>query len=294
MQKIKIFLAGGSGFIGRHIREQLGGAYDIVAPTSTELDLTNAQAVLSFFTSHPVDVVVNAAAIGVKRDHGLSGVAMTNLTIFFNLIQAKSYFTRMIMLGSGAEYDKRRSLEKVSESEFGQFVPVDEYGFYKYVCAQYAWQVDYITHLRLFAVFGKYEDFTTRFISNAICKALLGLPITIKKNVRFDYFYINDFVRLLDNLITDPLPQKICNVGSGEVTDLYSIAQKILTITSANVPIQLAEAGMGKEYSPDLSDLKKNRPNVMVTSLEVAMAELVAYYRSILPELNRDQFLIDA
>ena len=48
----------------------------------------------------------------------------------------------------------------------------DAYGFSKYICAQHIERADRIVNLRLFAVFGAYEDYTVRFISNACCRAL--------------------------------------------------------------------------------------------------------------------------
>src|SRR3989344_2249920 len=201
---IKIFLTGGNGFIGRNIKEQLGSKYEIVAPTHAELDLTDSDAVYNFLEKNPVDIVIHAANIGgTRKQQHVFGITHVNLKMFFNLVRAKPFFTRMITLGSGAEYDKQYPLVKVPENDFDKHVPNDEYGLYKYVCASYAAKVDYITHLRLFAVFGKYEDYEIRFISNAICRALLRAPVTIRQNVMFDYLFIEDFVRILERCIVE-------------------------------------------------------------------------------------------
>ena len=48
--------------------------------------------------------------------------------MFHNLCAAKEYFNRMIVLGSGAEYDKRRGISLIKESQFGEITPADEYG----------------------------------------------------------------------------------------------------------------------------------------------------------------------
>ena len=46
--------------------------------------------------------------------------------------------------------------------------------------------------LRLFGVFGRHEDYAIRFISNAICKTLFDLPITLRQNRTFSYLYVDD------------------------------------------------------------------------------------------------------
>ena len=45
----KIFLTGGTGFIGRNIIEQLVNKYHFIAPPHKQLDLTNSKAVEKFF-----------------------------------------------------------------------------------------------------------------------------------------------------------------------------------------------------------------------------------------------------
>ncbi len=288
MSKIKIFVAGGRGFIGKNIREQLGSKYDILAPTREILDLTDAAAVLEFFKKNPVDIVINAAASGVTRNAQTSGVGITNLRIFYNLVHAKEYFQRLIMLGSGAEYDKRKSLERVSESAFGDSIPVDEYGFSKYVCAKYAEQVPHITHIRLFGVFGKYEDYTTRFISNVICTGLTNGSIVMNKNTRFDYLYIDDCIRILERCIELPSSERIFNIGSGEPIELRTIAEKIHTKLNLQTDIVVREEGMGNEYTPDITVMKNVLGEIPLTSLDSAIDELIEYYRGMLPDIRRE------
>jgi GDP-L-fucose synthase len=199
----------------------------------------------------------------------------------------------MIMLGSGAEYGKQDPVVQVQESFFDTRVPSDEYGLYKYVCAQYASEVDFITHLRLFAVFGKYEDYEIRFISNAICKALLGLPITMRQNVRFDYLFIDDFIRILEKII-EHSPKEVCiNVGRGVGVDLKTIANMVQSEVGSSVPILIANSGFGNEYTCATDLLMADYPQTTFTPFELAIAKLVAYYRILLPTIDTQLFLRD-
>ncbi len=289
---LKIFLTGGGGFIGRNIKEQLGSKYDIIAPTHTDLDLTDSEAVYNFLEKNPVDIVIHAANIGgTRKQQHVFGITHINLKMFFNLVRAKPFFTRMITLGSGAEYDKQQPLVKVKETDFDKRAPNDEYGLYKYVCASYAAKVDYITHLRLFAVFGKYEDYEIRFISNAICRALLHAPITMRQNVMFDYLFVDDFIRILDRFIVEQPKEIFVNIGRGETIDLKTIAEKVLRAIGYEVPILISSNGWGKEYSCDTTRLNQIFPDINYTPIDAAIAQMVAYYKTVLPNLNRQTLI---
>jgi GDP-L-fucose synthase len=104
----------------------------------------------------------------------------------------------MIYYGSGAEFDRNNWIPKMKEEYFDSFVPTDQYGFSKYIINKYTERAENIFNLRLFGVFGKYEDYQIRFISQTCCRAIYDLPITINQNVNFDYTYIDDVVEITD------------------------------------------------------------------------------------------------
>lgn len=291
---MKIFLTGGDGFIGRNIKEQLKKKYEIFAPTHAELDLTDNEALYKILEKNPVDIVIHAANIGgTRKQQHVFGITHVNLKMFFNIIRAKPFFKRLIMLGSGAEYDKQRPLLKIKETDFDKYIPNDEYGLYKYVCAKYAEQADYITHLRLFAVFGKYEDYEIRFISNAICRALLHAPIIMRQNVMFDYLFIDDFIKILDQFIQKKPSEAFINIGCGEAIDLQTIAKKVIREVGTEIPVLIANNGWANEYSCDNTRLQNEMKNFIFTTLDMAIAELIKYYKTILPTLDRQNFLRD-
>ena len=101
---------------------------------------------------------------------------------------------------------KERSILKIC---FDKKIPMDEYGFYKYVCAKYSENSQNIYDLVIFGIYGKYEDYLYRFISNSIIKNLLKMPIVINQNVVFDYLYINDLVKIVGYFISHKPKYKI-------------------------------------------------------------------------------------
>ena len=88
-------------------------------------------------------------------------------------------------------YEETRDnyIEKMDESYIGKNIPTDMYGLSKYIMNEYARNSRNIVNLRLFGVFGKYEDYRIRFISNNICRVLAGNTISINQNVFFDYIF---------------------------------------------------------------------------------------------------------
>ena len=54
------------------------------------------------------------------------------------------------------------------ENYFGSFIPNDPHSFSKYIQSKYIEKNnnDHLYHLRLFGIFGKYEDYRYKFIEN--------------------------------------------------------------------------------------------------------------------------------
>lgn len=282
MKNPTILITGGSGFIGRNLLELLPVSYKILSPTHKELELLNETAVENYFKSHSIDVVIHCANFGGARNATrFPDVAVTNLRVFFNIIRCKKRFKKMIFLGSGAEYDKRRLLIKIKESDFEKFIPADEYGFYKFVCSQYIQQSENIINLRLFGVYGKYEDYSLRFISEAICRNILGMPIVINQNVVFDYLYVNDLVKIIDFFIKNNPKEKILNVGRGEKMDLLTIANLINLIALKKSKIILKNKGLQNEYTCNNSLLLKSLKKFEFTDFKDSLRELHIYYMGI-------------
>lgn len=284
-----IFVTGGTGFIGRNTIEQLGQHRRLLAPTHVELDLVDEGAVERFFNNNKVDIVIHAAAIvDGKKDVSVSDQVKQNLRMFFNLVRQEKKWKKMIFFGSGAEYDKRRDIADITEEQFDERVPADEYGFAKYICAKYIERHDKIINLCCFGVYGKYEDYTRRFISDAICRVLAGKPITIRQNVFFDYLYINDLVRIIDYFIGHKPRYKFYNIGSGKKIDLLELSRIVKKVTGSDSEIVVKNPGLNKEYTCDTSRLRGELGKFSFTPHEQAITEMVEWYKNHWQELSKN------
>lgn len=286
----KIFLTGGGGFIGKSILEQLGEKYIFFAPTHKELDLSNATVVEKYLSSHPVDVVVHTANVGGnKAEADFSDVAAYNLRIFFNLVRNSRYFKKFIYLGSGTQYGKQLPIVMVHEEDFDTRLPSDEFGLYKYICAKYIEESKInMLNLCIFGIYGKYEEYAFRFISQSLCRALFDMPIIINQNVRFDYLYIDDFVRMLSYFLEHDQQYRTYNIGTGHPIDLVTIAKRILAVTKKDLLITVVKPGLNLEYTCNTDRLRNEIRDLKYIDLDTTLLRLYNWYRKRKNTIQKD------
>jgi UDP-glucose 4-epimerase len=276
---MRILITGGSGFIGRNLAEQLVGTYEVLAPSSAELDLLKEQAVREYLSAHSCDVIVHAATTRSNRGLGAPPDMLDrNCRMFFNLVRNDGLFGKMIHFGSGAEYDKTGLPARVKEEYFDTNVPTDPYGFSKYICAKYTERSERLVELRLFAVFGQYEDYTVRFISNACCRALKGLPIVLRQDIVFDYLYIKDLVKLTMWFIENNAHHKAYNVCTGRPVALTELARIVAQVSGRNPNVSVMAEGMGPEYSADNSRMLTEMGGYQFWDLQGSITDLYSWY----------------
>lgn len=291
----KILLTGGSGFIGRNILESdLVSKYEIVAPRHSELDLTDTESVDNFFRKNTIDVVLHAAVKpGHRNAKDPTNLFYNNMLMFENLERHKADFCKLINFGSGAVYDTSCNITNAREEDIYTKLGRDEHGFCKYVMQKLIDNLDNFVNLNIFGIFGKYEDYAIRLISNAICKAVCQMPITLRQNRRFSYLDVEDLPPILEWFIENNTRFKSYNVVPDGFVELEHVVRMVQKICPHKVEICVGDEGMGADYYGSNQRLKNEMKTVRFTNMEDSVSKLYRWYETKKDLINRDFLLKD-
>ena len=271
-----ILITGSGGFIGKNLKEFLSNSYNVYAPRSSELDLTDTQIVEKYFADNSIDFVIHCANKGGTRGvQDDQSVIDENLQMFHNLEYCLNG-KRMIFFGSGAQYDKSRQLSKIKEEQLGEFIPQDPYGYSKLFIAKEIEKLDNVLCLNVFGAYGKYEK-TSRFPTYAILQNHKKEPIVINKNVVFDYLYIDDLCKIVEHFINNNSSKNNINITPTKSISLLEIAEIVNKISTFKSEIIIKDNDLGNEYTGDNSALLNEIENFDFTSYEDGIQQMFDY-----------------
>jgi len=290
----RLLITGAGGFIGKNLLELFSSGYSINAPLRAELDLCDGDSVRKYFSGLEFDAVIHCAIKpGHRNAKDPSGQLYANTRMFYNLASQDRHFGKLIFISSGMVYDRRCYSPKMAEDSCGASVPEDEGGLSKYTLAKYIEGRENMLELRPFGVYGKHEDCAIRFISNAICRTLAGLPITLRQNRRFDYVAVEDLAAVISHFIRHEAKFRAYNVTPDKSVELAEVAELVRKISGSRLPVDVAEPGMGVEYSGDNSRLKAELPDFKFTELEAGVRRLYEWYKANPALIKKDELLLD-
>lgn len=287
---MRVLIIGATGFIGRNLKEYFENkeGYVLLAPNRQELNVLDEKSVTKYLQQHQIDVVIHAAIYVCNEFKGNAPelILENDLRMFYNFEKNKSLYKKMIYFGSGAEYDKTYPIVDISENEIGESIPESDYGFAKYIIGNSILGEKNIYNLRIFGLFGKYENWRETFISNCCCKAVKGLPLTIRQNVFFDYMWIEDFCGIVEWFVNNTPKFNDYNITTGKKVDLKSIAALVNTISEKDLPIYVCQKGLGNEYTASNERLRKEIPDLNFTNLKYAIEKLYNWYVSVQNQID--------
>ena len=290
----KILVTGGNGFIARSLVKKLKNddRYHVCSFNRKSLDLLDARKVLKVIKEYEFDVVIHTATYDAAPRFSTKDpkqVLEQNTRMFFNIARCSRYFGKMLYFGSGAEFGREKWIPKLAEGYFDSFVPTDQYGFSKYVMSKHAEKSGNIYNLRIFGVFGEFDDWRYRFISNACCKAVFDLPIVIKQNSLFDFLYIDDLLKATEWFMENKPEKHVYNICSGVARQWKSIAEEIIDISGKNLYIELKNEKIKVEYSGD-SSLFVNEANFCFSSFRQSLKNMYFWYLHCKKEIDPHRF----
>ena len=287
MKRILLTGAGPHGFIGRNLAPALRERYEVFTPSSRELNLCDYDLLARFVEEHCVDTVVHSALQNVPHT-GAENVMLHDMQMFYNIDKLSGQLDKVLYFGSGAEFDKRFPMERIREEEIGRSVPVEYYGLEKYIMNLHARGSRNIYNLRLFGVFGKYEHWQSKFISNLCCKALYELPLSIRQNCMFDYLYVEDLAPIVIWFLEHEPQFHDYNVCTGRPASLREIASVVLEVCGKTLPVVILKEGWNLSYTADNSRLAGEMGMLQLHDFKNAVTELYSYYETHKVEIPYD------
>ena len=254
---MKILLTGGSGMVGRNICDYAQGfsQYELLAPTSKELNLLDKTAIDLYINSHKPDVIIHAAGIvgGIQANienpiKFLHENTLMGQNIILSAYQAE--IKQLINLGSSCMYPRNAQNPLLEESILtGELEPTNEgYALAKIVTAKLC---EYISRINLdyqyktlipCNLYGKYDKFdpikshmipaAIQKIHHAKTEQLTSVEIWGDGLVRREFMYAEDLADAvffaLENLIKLP---NMVNVGLGfdyTIDEYYECIAKVV------------------------------------------------------------------
>lgn len=288
MKRILLTGAGPHGFIGRNLAPVLRERYEVFTPSSQELNLCDYDALARYVDAGRIDTVIHGAVQNITRV-GAEDAMLHDMRMFYNIEKLSAQLDKVLYFGSGAEFDKRLPMERVREEALGRSVPADYYGLEKYAMALRARESRNIYNLRLFGIFGRYEEWQSKFISNLCCKAVYGLPLTVRQNCMFDFLYIDDLAPVVIWFLEHEPKFHDYNVCTGQPVDLVSIAKMVLGVSGKRLPLEMARSGWNLPYTASAARLEAEMGCVRLHSMREAVTELYQYYHTHRNEIPLDE-----
>ena len=241
----KIFLIGGSGFIGKNLVNQFRNNYEVhvidkyideqffserLEVKTMKMDLVEEQVPTDY---HSPDYIINLASIvTAERNFALfDGLISSNLKVLLNLYERFKNDKKLklfIQFGSSEEYGNEGSPFKETMRE----CPNSPYALVKQLTVNTALMLHSNYGFPAMVVrpgnlFGKYQN-PSKFIPYVIQQLKANAPLNVTPcEQKRDFIYAEDFAWCIEQIIKNhnKAVGEIINVGSGESISLKSIIE---------------------------------------------------------------------
>jgi dTDP-4-dehydrorhamnose reductase len=233
---MKILITGANGYIGKTINKAFKDKYDITLLTRQVVNLCDFEQIGDFLKDKYFDVVIHCAIIGGGRlDTDDSNVLDDNITMYYNLVKYELSFGKLIYFGSGGE----------KQDTF--------YGLSKKVINESIKNKDKFHNVRILNVFDE-NELDYKFIKSNIKKYMDNQNIEIFQNKYMDFFYMSDFITLIDYCINNNIPKTVDCCYNISPT-LYDVAQIINNLDNHKININFKKWELAPPFSGEFTDL---------------------------------------
>lgn len=247
----RVLMTGGGGFLGRALRRSLeaNGAREILAPRSSEFDLTRSDEVEKLFAEAAPDVVLHLAArvggIGYNRERP-ADIYLGNLLMGTYVIEEarKREIDKTVVLGTICSYPKYTEVPFREETLWDGYPEETNapYGVAKKALLvhaqanheQYGQPIIYLLPVNLYGPGDKFHPSVSHVIPALIKKFVdaqeegtMSVPVWGTGNATREFLYVDDAVRgILMATETYDEPEPV-NLGSGREISIRELAELI-------------------------------------------------------------------
>jgi GDP-L-fucose synthase len=232
----EVLITGGNGYVARSIYNALKAKYRVTTISRSDFNLTSREETDAYFKNRHFDVVIHTAIRGGSRlQTDTAEVTHHNLSMFYNLLNNRNSYTKLLNIGSGAE----------------EGFPTTPYGLSKSIISRIVDTELYFYNLRVYAVFDE-NELDTRFIKANILRHQNNKPMVIEQDKYMDFYYMEDFISVVDYYIQKNPKYELCpklfNCSYNYHLTLSEIANAINTIGDHTVSIVVNNPTFGNAY----------------------------------------------
>ena len=228
--KLKVFISGSTGFIGKHLKRTLKNDYLLITPNRKKLNLNNINQVKKYLKIYKPNIILHLASSTKFKINNLEekkNQIKNTFNITKNLVKSFNPECKLLVFfGSIEEYGK----SKVPFKENQTPKPITYYGKYKYKSFQYVSKhlkkknMNYLW-LRPSLTYGK-GDNIERFLGYVINSIIKKKKITINSGNKIrDYIYIEDLCKVIMLIIKNYKKEYKCilNISAQNYIKIKSI-----------------------------------------------------------------------
>ena len=271
MERLKIFITGGTGFIGSNlVHFFLSQGHEVATTIRVQsnlwrildlsndiklfkLDIIDREKINDAFNLFRPDIVINTIAYGGYHFETDSGrIFDNNLYGTMNLVEAYINSNAELLLNTGSSSEYGFKNHPMSEQDILE--PLGSYGVSKAAATLYSRSRSIETErkivtLRLFSAYGEFEE-SHRLVPYLIATSIRGRTAKLNdpNNVR-DFIYVRDIFNAYMNLIKrqDKVGfGEIFNLGSGKESKVGEIVNLVEKISGERLNVEWQYGGERK------------------------------------------------
>ena len=298
----KILITGSAGFLGHHLVSRLKDSYDLLLPSSSEVNIKDWEEVYDYISDNAPDTIIHLAAVcgGIGANQkSPADFFWQNSLMGLNILGASSHFKikKLITLGSVCSYPKFTPVPFKEEDIWNGYPEETNapYGIAKknllVGCQTFNEQHgDNFIHLIPVNMYGEYDDFDPQ--SSHVIPALLRKFIEGKENksshievwgdgsASREFLYAGDCAEAIALAIENYNSPEPLNIGTGEeilIKDLVHMIRDVVGFKGEVVFDPTKPNGQPRRCL-DTSRAKKELNFTATTSFEEGLLKTYNWY----------------